>query len=288
MIRLFNRDINLNNLQPALQTLLVSVATLQTHISNLQNVYPPIVIQENDAHQIISLIHDVASKLNMTNIDWGQKIVIDCFNNTPVDIMIHTLSDNHRLMKNPHVRNIVLMWERHVISPIVIHLASVKRLDILNNKTLIGDAQVMDTWSKFEGTKDRGMFNTIGSMLAKGYFKALVQVCDTPYLPSSFVGNLVGWGLHAEDPETRDDIYLLLSVIHSLPHYVPSSGVVEQILSYEPGLVKRPTIDIISDFTLDRHSDLRDIDVPNDVAWQTCLLNLAKHLVATKMHIALK
>lgn len=288
MITLFNKQIGLNSLQPNVQGLLVSVANLQHHLFNLQNTYPPLVIQESDTHAIITLIYDVASKLNMTNIDWGQKITIDCFNNTLVDILVHSLSDNHRLMNNRHVRYIVLLWERHVISPVVLHLASIKRLDILNNKTLIGDAQVMDTWSKFEGTNDRGMFNTIGSMLAKGYFKALVQVCDTNYLPSSFVGNLVGWGLHAEDPETRDDIYLLLSVIHSLPHYVPSSGVVEQILSYEPGLVKRPTIDIISDFTLCRQSDLRDIDVPNDVSWQTSLLNLAKHLVATKAPNALK
>jgi hypothetical protein len=95
----------------------------------------------------------------------------------------------------------------------------------------------------------------------------------------------VAWGLHASDPETRDDIYLLLSLIHSLPHYVPSSGVVEKILSYEPGLVKRPTIDIISDFTLGRPPDLRDVDIPVDPEWQASLLNLAKHLVTTKMQV---
>jgi hypothetical protein len=284
MIRLFNTQLNLSTYPLNTRLLLASVSKLQTHLFILQTAYPkPDILQEHESQAITAHIYDVVSKLDIPNMDWGLKIVLDCFNNTLVDILVHSLSDNHRLMTDPHVRNMVVLWERNVISPVVRHLAAVKRLDILNNKTLIGEAQVMDTWSKFTGTTDRGMFSTIGSMLAKGYFKALVPVCNTPYLPSSFVGNLVAWGLHASDPETRDDIYLLLSLINSLPHYVPSSGVVEKILSYEPGLVKRPTIDIISDFTLGRPADLRDVDIPVDPEWQASLLNLAKHLVTTKM-----
>ena len=284
MIRLFNTQIELSSHPLNTRALLASVAKLQTHLFILQTAYPkPQQLEEHEASAIRDNIYDVVSKLDIPNMDWGYKIKIDCFNNTLVDILVHSLSDNHRLMTDPRVQNMVILWERHVISPIIRHLAAVKRLDVLNNKTLIGDAQVMDTWSKFEGTQDRGMFSTIGSMLAKGYFKALVPVCDTPYLPSSFVGNLVAWGLHASDPETRDDIYLLLSIIHSLPHYVPSSGVVEKILSYEPGLVTRPTIDIISDYTLCQPTDLRDVDIPVDPVWQKTLLDLAKHLVTTKM-----
>lgn len=284
MIRLFNTHVELSSHPLNTRPLLASVAKLQTHLFILQTAYPkPQELEEHEAATINANIYDVVSKLDIPNMDWGYKIKIDCFNNTLVDILIHSLGDNHRLMTDFRVRNMVTLWERHVISPIVRHLAAVKRLDILNNKTLIGDAQVMDTWSKFEGTQERGMFTTLGSMLAKGYFKALVPACDTPYLPSSFVGNLVAWGLHASDPETRDDIYLLLSIIHSLPHYVPSSGVVEKILSYEPGIVTRPTIDIISDFTLGRPVDLRDIDIPVDIVWQKTLLDLAKHLVTNKM-----
>lgn len=284
MIRLFNTNVELSSHPLNTRALLASVAKLQAHLFILQTAYPkPQQLEEHEAATINALIYDVVSKLDIPNMDWGYKIKIDCFNNTLVDILVHSLGDNHRLMTDLRVRNMVILWERHVISPIVRHLASLKRLDILNNKTLIGDAQVMDTWSKFDGTTDRGMFSTIGSMLAKGYFKALVPVCDTPYLPSSFVGNLVAWGLHASDPETQDDIYLLLSVVHSLTHYVPSSGVVDKILSYQPGLVTRPTIDIISDFTIGRPADLRDIDIPVDIAWQTSLLELAKNLVTTKM-----
>jgi hypothetical protein len=157
-------------------------------------------------------------------------------------------------------------------------------MDILNNKPLIGNAQVMDTWVKFEGDpeNERGMFHTIGSLLSKGFFKALVPACETKYLPSSFVGNLVAWGLHASDNEDRNDIYMLLSLIHGLPYYKPSSGVIEKILSYEPGVVKRPTIDIIIDHCISLKSDLRDIDIPDDIGWQTSLLTLAKHVVTAQ------
>jgi hypothetical protein len=257
------------------------VSKLQDYLFNIQTKNLPFLI--NEAHTTTSYIYEVVEKLDIENIDWGHQVKIDYFNNTMVDILVHSLFDNHCLMTNQYVRTIVLKWERHVISPIIRHLSLTNRIDILNNKTLIGDAQVMDTWSKFDGTTERGMFTTIGSMLAKGYFKALVPVCATPHLPTSFVGNLVAWGLHATDPTTRDDIYVLLSIIHSLSYYKPSSGVVAKILSYEPGKVKRPTIDIISDFTLCRNSDLRDIDIVNDLIWQTSLLNLAKLLVTAKM-----
>jgi hypothetical protein len=280
-MRLFNREVDTSKLPLNTQSLLVAVSTLQDYLFNLINTNTP--FQVNESSNTISYIYYVVEKLDIPNIDWGQYIKIDYFNNTLVDILVHSIFDNHRLMNNPQIQHIVLIWERHVISPIVRYLSANNRLDILNNRTLIGDAQVMDTWSKFEGTTERGMFTTIGSMLAKGYFKALVPVCATKHLPSSFVGNLVAWGLHAKDGETQDDIYLLLSIIHSQPHYEPSSGVVEKILSYEPGVVKRPTIDIISDFTLCKNSDLRDIDIPNDIVWQTSLLNLSKLLVTNKV-----
>jgi hypothetical protein len=277
---LFNRDVDTSNLPINTQNLLAAVSKLQGYLFDLINTNQ--AFNTKEASAAISYIHDVVANLDIHNIDWGYHIKIDYFNNTIFDILVHSIFDNHRLMNNPQIQHMVLIWERHVISPIVRHLSATNRIDILNNKTLIGEAQVMDTWSKFDGTTERGMFTTIGSMLAKGYFKALVPVCATKHLPSSFVGNLVAWGLHAKDAETQDDIYLLLSIIHSQPHYKPSSGVVEKILSYEPGLVRRPTIDIISDFRLCKNSDLRDIDAPNDIVWQTTILNLAKLLVTNK------
>lgn len=284
MLRLFNIDIDTRNLEKPLQILLKAVEALQLYELSIMNFNTnKSGITDIEHTTILNYIHNVASVLNLQQIDWSQRILMRDFNNTPLDILVHSIFDNHRLAKDPLTRNVVLMWERHVISPVIRHLAETKRLDILNNNTLVGDAKIMDTWSKFDGTNERGMFNTIGSMLAKGYFKALVSACETPYLPSSFVGNLVAWGLHASDPETRDDIYLLLSVIHSLNYYRPSSGVVEKILSYTPG-VKRPTIDIISDYTYCRNPDLRDIDIPHDPSWQITLLNLAKQLVVNKIN----
>jgi hypothetical protein len=282
MLRLFHIDIDTTTLSTPLQLLLKAVEALQLYELSIMNFnINKTGITAEEETTLIKHIYDVADKLNLHQIDWSQRILMREFNNTPLDILVHSIFDNHRLAQDPRTRNVVLMWERHVISPVVRHLGAIKRLDVLNNSTLVGDAKIMDTWSKFDGTNERGMFNTIGSMLAKGYFKALVSACETPYLPSSFVGNLVAWGLHASDPETRDDIYVLLSVIHSLDHYKPSSGVVEKILSYEPG-IKRPTIDIISDFQYYRYADLRDIDVPNDTAWQITLLNLAKQLIINK------
>jgi len=284
MLRLFYIDIDTTTLSNPLQQLLKAVETLQLYEQTVMNTnINKTGINEEEHNKILDYIHNVASVLNLQQIDWSQRILMREFNNTPLDILVHSIYDNHRLAQDPRTKNVVVMWERHVISPVVRHLAKINRLDILNNSTLVGDAKIMDTWSKFDGTTERGMFNTIGSMLAKGYFKALVSACETAYLPSSFVGNLVAWGLHATDPETRDDIYLLLSIIHSLDNYRPSSGVVEKVLSYEPG-IKRPTIDIISDYQYYRYADLRDIDIPNDPVWQENLLNLAKHLVVNKMH----
>ena len=283
MLRLFHIDIDQTALSTPTKLLLKAVETLQLYELSIMNVnINKTGITEAEETTILNYIHNVAAVLNLQQIDWSQRILMREFLNTPLDILVHSLFDNHRLAQDLRTRNVVLMWERHVISPVVRHLAKIKRLDILNNSTLVGDAKIMDTWAKFDGTTERGMFNTIGSMLAKGYFKALVSACETPYLPSSFVGNLVAWGLHATDPETRDDIYLLLSIIHSLDSYRPSSGVVDKILSYTTG-IKRPTIDIISDFQYYRYADLRDVDVPNDPVWQEILLNLAKQLIANKM-----
>jgi hypothetical protein len=305
MLRLFHRDVNISACGLDLQRLLAAVAEFQTVLSDVEtdvqgrrmgffqhgaawrtNHAQQQTVLTTDAQRtaLLAAVHRVAGVLNLERIDWGQRFVIDCFDNTVVDILVHSVFDNHRLSNDPGAREMVLAWERHVINPVIRYLERTGRLSVLDNKPLIGDAKIMDTWCVFEDdvSGSRGMFHTVGSMLAKGYFKALVAVCGTKYLPSSFVGNLVAWGLHATEPEDRDDVYVLLSVIHSLPHYVPSSGVVQKVLMYEPGLVVRPTVDIISDSSICRFSDLRDKDAVVDIGWHTALLGLAKMIVSSR------
>jgi len=305
MLRLFHRDVDIRAAGPALQTLLRAVAEFQAVLSDVENdvqgrrmgflnqgtTWRDLQAQQQtvlttDAQRaaLLAAVHRVAVVLNLEQIDWGQRFVIDCFDDTVVDILVHSVFDNHRLSNDPGAREMVIAWERHVISPLIRYLERTGRLGVLDNKPLLGIAKVMETWCVFEGDVqgERGMFHTVGSMLAKGYFKALVPVCGTKYLPSSFVGNLVAWGLHATDVADRDDVYVLLSVIHSLPHYVPSSGVVQKVLMYEPGLVVRPTVDIISDSSICRFSDLRDKDAVVDMAWHTALLGLAKMIVSSR------
>jgi hypothetical protein len=303
MLRLYHYDVDVSKAGPETSLLLSAVADFQENLNQVSETvrYQRMSyvtpehdwrqLQENQNRVIVSdaqfaslsqTLFTITPLLNFSRIDLGQKFAFGCFNDTVLDILVHAINDNHRLSKDPHMRNLNILWERHIISPAVRYLSSISRLDILANEPLVGDAQIMEAWTRFDGDPKRGMFQTAGSMLSKGFFKALIPVCETTYLPSSFVGNLVGWGLHALDPEDRDDIYLLLSIIHSLPHYKPSSGVVEKILSYEPGLVTRPVVDIIMDGCISHGSDLRDIDVPVDIEWQTALLSLAKNLVSSR------
>jgi len=305
MLRLFHRDVDVGGCGLALHRLLTAVAQFQVVLSEVENTVQgrrmelfhqdvgwrdlhlrQRTVKTTDAQRaaLVEGVYQVAAVLDLERIDWGQRIVIDCFDDTIVDILVHSVFDNHRLSADPGARSMVIAWERHVIGPVVRYLERVGRLNVLDNKPLLGNAKVMDTWCVFEGDVNgaRGMFHTVGSMLAKGYFKALVPVCGTTFLPSSFVGNLVAWGLHAVDVGDRDDVYVLLSVIHSLPHYVPSSGVVQKVLMYEPGLVVRPTVDIISDSSICRFSDLRDKDAVVDMEWHTSLLGLAKMIVSSR------
>ena len=279
MVRLFHAEVDISKTDLATANLLTAVAQFQGALQVIgaqwRNRQPLTQLQVDT---LINHIKNITPQLQLTAVDFGQKFTVDCFENTIVDILIHSIGDNHRLVKDPGLRYVNVYWERHIVTPVIKHLESTNALSILNNKPLIGNAQIMETWTKFDGDGSRGMFTTIGSLLAKGFFKALTPVCQQLQLPSSFVGNLVAWGLHATDAEDRDDIYVLLSVIYSIDNYKPSSGVIDKVLSYEPG-VKRPVIDIVMDNCLSRDSDLRDIDATPDYGWHAALLNLAKAIV---------
>ena len=286
MVRLFYTEVDISKTDLVTGFLLTAVAQFQAALQVIslqinEKWQQKPTLSKHQVDTLISHIDNVKSQLSLTAVDFGQKFTVDCFENTIVDILIHSIGDNHRLVKDPGLRHVNVYWERHIVTPVIRHLESVNALSILDNKPLQGSAKIMETWTKFAGDPSRGMFTTVGSLLAKGFFKALTPVCQLQQqdiLPASFVGNLVAWGLHATDAEDRADIYVLLSVIYSTEQYKPSSGVIETILSYEPG-VKRPVIDIVMDTCLSQGSDLRDIDVTPDYAWHAAILNIAKAIV---------
>lgn len=281
MVRLFNTDIEISGTDNATANLLLAISEFQALLQTISNQgHSMLTPQQVDI--LIRQIDQIKPHFLLTTVDFGQKFIINCFKNTIVDILIHSIGDNHRLVKDYGLRKVNVYWERHMVTPLIRHLEEINALSILDNKPLIGEANVMETWTKFDGEESRGMFTTVGSLLAKGFFKALTPVCAAPLplLHSSFVGNLVAWGLHATDEEDRDDIYLLLSLIYSGKQYKPSSGVIEKVLSYEPG-IKRPVIDIVMDTCMSRDSDLRDVDATPDYAWHSALLTIAKAIVKT-------
>lgn len=224
----------------------------------------------------------VAAALNFPLIDFGQFIVTDCFNNTIVDVLVHSVNDNTTISDDPHMAAAVRYWEQRVIMPVIDYLALKNNLHILGNEPLIGDAAAMERWAKYDGDPKRGMFQTVGSMLAKGFFHSLQKPASTKVVPSSFLGNLVCWGLHAPDHTTKGAIYSLLPILLDNAAYRPSIGVCTTIAGYTPGAIKRVPIDIIRDNQVGLR-DLRDVDVPNDdPVWQADFLSLAKHICCTK------
>jgi len=298
MLTLFYRPVIFSeNTNQATKQLLAAVASYQKILQSITNdvqnrhvatynpnvhwrLRPVVTVHPNQVKSLIVATDAVAATLHFDAIDLSQRFISDCFNNTIVDILVQSVFDNTTIADDPDVRTIVLYWEQHVIYPVIEHLAATNNMVILGNEPLIGEAVQMELWAKYEGDPKRGMFQTLGSMLSKGFFRSLQKPAATPIVPSSFLGNLVAWGLHATDPSTRDAIISLLPILLDNPSYRPSIGVCTTLAAYEPGL-KRVTIDLIRDNQLPS-SDLRDIDVPHDRDWQNELLSLAKHIICVK------
>jgi len=243
-----------------------------------------IVMSESQLQQLTQATDHVASTLAITlpHIDLNQRFVSNIFSNTIVDILIHSIFDNHTMSTDPGVSQMVKYWETHVLVPLMDHINQTPALiALLGNEPLIGDAAVMESWARYEGDPKRGMFQTIGSLIAKGLFNALQKPLSSPHVPSSALGNLVCWGLHATHPEIRASIAALLPILLSNSHYQPSIGVCTTIAAMTPGQITRVPIDLVLDNQIGL-PEFRDMNVPNDLDWQDDLLSVAKHIVCTK------
>jgi hypothetical protein len=234
------------------------------------------------AESLMKATNSVADALIFRSIDFGQKIVVDIFSNTLVDILVQSVFDNTILTDDPFMQKALIYWERRVICPMIDHLVATGRLDILNNETLIGEAKVMESWVKYDGDTKRGMYHTIGAMMSKGFFFALRIPCSTPFVPVPFIGNLVCWALLTTDPEIWGHIKECFILLNHNPAYRPSIGVCKKILSFEPGAFKHVPLDVITDFKIGV-GDLRDAVVPNNITYQVEVLGIAKSIVLAKM-----
>jgi hypothetical protein len=241
-------------------------------------------MSENQLQDLLTATAHVATALTVAlpQIDLNQRFISNIFSNTIVDILIYSIFDNHTMSSDPRVSQMVKHWESSIIVPLMDHIfQSPPLIALLGNTPLIGEAAIMERWTRYEGDPNRGMFQTVGSMIAKGFYKALQKPLSSPHVPSSALGNLVCWGLHATDPEIRADISALLPVLLSNPDYRPSIGVCTTIAALTPGQIKRVPIDIVLDNQIGL-PEFRDMNVPNDPAWQEDLLQVAKHIICVK------
>jgi hypothetical protein len=303
MLRLFNTDFPTANLDAPTVALLTAVHEFQDELSAISGEINRMVIagftqeetwQERQArwdtcrmtlsqYDRISLaVESVADALKAAieaDMDFNQRFVTTIFSNTIADVLIQSIYDNNMLSQDPLVCRLMMDWENHVIIPLFQDLATSGNLALLNNEPLIGEATVMEHWALFAGDPKRGMFQTLGSALSKGFYRALQLALDAndPQLkiPSSFLGNLVAWGLHATKPQDRAAIFELFDCLLINENYSPSTGVYETVQAYVPGKIARTKLDMIRDHQIGVMPDFRDVAPPADLPWQTRLLTAA-------------
>lgn len=313
MIKLFHAMIPTNDMDAPTRALLTAVSEFQTaftathtsiHSRVLEGFNPSQTwaerramwdtcrMTEDQYRNLIHCIHRVADILNdqyihAPAVDYRRRFTMSIFNNTIADILIQSIYDNHVFTRDPLVRRLLEEWETEVILPLFRHLDSTHNLDILNNEPLIGPNACMENWALFKGDPKRGMFQTVGSAMAKGFYRSLCFVieCNDPYvrIPSSLLGNLVGWGLHATDPDHREAMMDLMTALLVNEQYRPSTGVYETIAGYVPGQIKRAKVDLVRDCHIGVMPDYRDEQPPADLTWQNDLLTAARVVLDQKV-----
>lgn len=314
MIKLFHADIPTNDMDAPTRTLLTAVSEFQAALNAAHTSIHSRVLEgfnpsqtwaerramwdtcrmtEDQYRNVIHCIHRVADILNnqyihaTVDVDYRRRFTMSIFNNTIADILIQSIYDNHVFTRDPLVRYLLEEWETEVILPLFRHLDSTHNLDLLNNEPLIGRNAGMENWALFKGDPKRGMFQTVGSALAKGFYHSLLFLieCNDPYLriPSSFLGNLVGWGLHATEPAHREAIMDLTTALLHNDQYRPSVGVHETIADYVPGQIKRAKVDLVRDCHIGVMPDFRDEHPPADLTWQNDLLTAARAVLDQKV-----
>jgi hypothetical protein len=307
MVRLFNAELPLHNTDEPTKNLLTAIAGFQETLDEVHHINRQQIMQSfNRDHtmserriawsqcclsdvqydQLVYHVHNVAAALS-DRVDYTKRFPMSIFNNTIADILIQSIYDNHVFTGDPLVRRLLDQWEAEVIMPLFTHLIATNNLAVLNNEPLIGSNACMEKWAVFSGDPKRGMFQTVGSALAKGFFYALKIVIDrndpSLHIPSSFLGNLVGWGLHATDPTHRRAIMDLMSALLNNDQYSPSAGVYETIAKYSLGQIKRAKLDLIRDKQIGVTPDFRDEYPPADITWQNDLLAAARVVLGQKV-----
>jgi hypothetical protein len=251
-------------------------------------MWETIKMTQSQSDRLATEIESVSEALQaaLPTLDLERRYETDCFSNTIVDILIQSIYDNNIITSDPMVQKMLYHWETAVIIPLFLHLCSSNNLAVLNNEPLIGEATCMEKWVVFKGDSKRGMFQTLGSALAKGFYRALDIVVEqndpSLNIPSSFLGNLIGYGLHATEQRQQTEVLELVSALMLNEHYRPSTGVYEAIGGYIPGKIGRAKVDVVNDNTLNINNDLRDKDVVSDIRWQQTLLSAAYSVLDQK------
>jgi hypothetical protein len=296
MITLFHTEFETKDIDPPVAKLLTTIANFQALLTSVTNeVYTRTVTNQESAQKIskqqyyrlVDSMNDVVVAIAHTPLT-DQRFTIGIYNNTIVDILIQSIYDNNLLTTDPLLYKFLREWEQHVIIPLFTHLAATENLAVLNNEPLIGEAALMERWVVFSGDPKRGIYQTLGSALSKGFYRALIIVIrqnrSSLHIPSTFLGNLLGWGLLTTRIEDQQAIVHLCEALRINGHYRPCPSVYKIAEPHTYRAIKHVTLDLIRDNQVGLVSDPRDSIPPYDLFWQNRLLNEVRMVLDRPPH----
>ena len=296
MIVLFHTEFETKDIGSPVAKLLATIANFQGLLTSVTNeVYTRAVtnheteqnISKQQYYRLVDSMNDVVVALAHTNLT-DQRFIIGIYNNTIVDILIQSIYDNNLLTPDPLLYKFLREWEDRVIMPAFMHLIATDNLALLNNEPLIGEAALMERWVVFTGDPKRGIYQTLGSALCKGFYRALATVIrqnrSSLHIPSTFLGNLLGWGLLTTRVEDRQAVVQLCEALRINVHYCPCPSVYKIAEPHTYRAIKHVTLDLIRDNQVCLVSDPRDTVPPYDLFWQNRLLNEVRMVLDRPPH----